>query len=115
MDLRPGIFNIKAYKNDTLSLVFELKLNGDPIDLSNSAVRMYIRPTAESNTLTLGIEEGTGITVTANANNIQNIITISKLINIAAGDYVYDLEITTGSVVKTYLTGEFTVTQDISR
>lgn len=115
MDLRPGIFNINAYKNDTLSLIFELNLNGDPIDLSNSSVRMYIRPTAASNTLSLSIEEGTGITVTANPNNFQNIININKVITLAAGEYVYDLEITTGSVVRTYLKGEFTVTQDISR
>lgn len=115
MDLRPGIFNIKAYKNDTLSLVFEMKLNGDPIDLSSSVVKMYVRPSAESNTLAMFFEEGNGITVSANPDNFENIININKVVNINAGEYVYDLEITTGSVVKTYLTGEFTVTQDVTR
>lgn len=112
MDLRPAEFPIKCYKNDTLSLVFEVKLNGDPVDLSSSSVRMQVRSSPTNSTVVFSFTEGDGITVGGTNNNI---ITLGKIVNIAAGTYVYDMEITTGSVVKTYIKGDFIVSNDVSR
>lgn len=113
MDLRPEYLPLKVYKNDHLSTVLEFKLNDTPIDLSAATVLLQVRPTATSNTLTLAITNGNGITIGGDDNNQ---VTIYKLINIAAGEYVYDLQITYSSgQVKTYLHGEFIVSDDTSR
>jgi hypothetical protein len=113
MDLRPVNFPIKILKNDSLNTVLEFKVNDVPLDLSGATVRMQIRPSATSSTLSLALTEGSGISVGGTDNNI---VTLNKLINIAAGNYVYDLEIDFGSnVVKTYLKGDFVVTEDVSK
>jgi hypothetical protein len=113
MDLRPVNFPIKCWRNDTLTLNFEMKVNDVPLDLSGATVRMQIRPSYGSNTLTLSIAEGTGITVTGDDDNI---VSISKLITITAGEYVYDLEIQYASgEVKTYVQGAFSVHEDVTK
>ena len=113
MDLRPVNFPIKILRNDTLNTVLEFKVNDVPLDLSSAAVRMQIRPAAGSNTLSLGLTEGSGISVGGTDNNL---VTLNKVINIASGTYAYDLEIDFGAnVVKTYLKGDFIVTEDVSK
>lgn len=106
-------FDIKCYKNDTLSLNFEMKVNDVPLDLTGSTIRLQVRPSAGSNTLTLSLTAGNGINITGTDSNI---VTINKLITIAAGDYVYDLEIQfANGEVKTYVQGAFKVTEDITK
>lgn len=113
MDLRPVKFDIKCWKNDTLSLSYEMKVNDVPLDLSGATVRLQVRPTAGSNTLTLSITNGNGINITGTDHNI---IAISKLITIASGDYVYDLEVAfANGEVKTYVHGSFKVSEDVTK
>lgn len=113
MDLRPEYFPLKVYKNDHLSTVLEFNLNGSPIDLQFATVLLQVRPTETSATVSLAITNGNGITITGDG---KNQVSIYKLITIAAGEYVYDLQITYSSgQVKTYLYGEFIVSDDTSR
>jgi hypothetical protein len=61
----------------------------------------------------LTLTNGSGITIGGASNNQ---ITISKLINIDKGNYVYDMNVAfSGGVVKTYLTGDFIVYDDVTK
>ncbi len=87
--------------------------NTVPIDLSTAAVEIEIRKTINSSTVELTLtESGGGITV-GGVNN--NMITINKDINLAAGNYVYDMAVKFSNTnIKTYIWGNFIVYQDIT-
>lgn len=113
MDLRPAKHDIKMWRNDTLAINFELSIDDVPINLGGATVRMHVRPSYGSNTLTLAFTEGNGITVTGASNSV---IEVKKLITIAAGNYVYDLESQfSNGDVKTYIKGNFIVQEDITK
>lgn len=113
MDLRPAKHDIKTWRNDTLAINFELSIDGTDLNLSGATIRMQVRPAAGSATTTLALTEGDGITVSG-ANH--NVIQLKKLITIAQGEYVYDLESQfSNGDVKTYLKGNFVVQEDITK
>ena len=87
--------------------------NTVPIDLSTAAVEIEIRKTITSSTVELTLtESGGGITVGGQNNNM---ITINKDINLAAGNYVYDMAVKFSNTnIKTYIWGNFIVYQDIT-
>lgn len=110
MDLRPQYHRIAILKNDTLPISFAITHNQEPVDLSTADVKMQVRQSATSATVLLAFTEADGITVT------NNIIKLNKKVTISAGNYVYDLEITyTNGEVRTYLYGDFIVTEDITK
>jgi hypothetical protein len=56
---------------------------------------------------------GSGITIGGVGNNQ---VTVSKLIDIAKGNYVWDMNVAfSGGVVKTYLQGDFIVYDDVTK
>lgn len=113
MDFRPATFNIKTWRGDTLSLTFDLKADDVPIDLTTATLRMQIRPTYGSNTLTLGLTEADGLTIGGIDNNQ---VEVRKTISIASGDYIYDLEaVFSDGTVKTYIKGDFIVSEDSTK
>lgn len=113
MDLRPAKHDLKVWRNDTLAINYELSIDGQPIDLSGATIRMQVRPDYGSNTLSLAFTEGNGITVTGTDHNV---IEVKKLINIASGSYVYDLESQfSNGDVKTYVKGAFIVSEDATK
>lgn len=108
----PGNYNFSYYRGDTAEFVIRPKTaNGSAFDLSDfSAV------------FTIATARGSGVTqyeAQAVVNSETNIITCTILPNLgrslAAGSYVYDVQITSGpSVINTVLTGTMTVTNDIT-
>lgn len=113
MDLRPTLYTIRVWRNDTLAINFTLDLDGSPIDLSGCTVRMQIRPDYGSNTLSLSLTEGDGITVTGTDHNNIEVI---KKITLTAGTYVYDLEVeSSDGSVKTYVRGDFIISEDATK
>lgn len=105
--------NITALKGDTMTAAITLTDdNNAAVDLSTATLLMQIRKTAKSEDVELALTEDDGITVSGAGNNI---ITLSKIIDIDSGCYVYDLQATfsAGSVV-TYLRGGFTVEEDVT-
>jgi len=108
----PATYNITAYKNDTLQLVFTFTdSSGAPIDLSTATMLMQVRKKA-GDTVALALTEGNGLTVSGAGNNI---VTISKVISIAADIYQYDMQATFASgVIRTFIKGKFTVPADIT-
>lgn len=112
--MTPGIYNITAYRGDTLQRTITLlDSSSQPIDLSTAAVKIEVR-TKPDGDIKLTMTEGDGITVGGAGNNI---ISISKVVSITdACALYYDLQATFSSgVVSTYLKGNFNVVKDITQ
>ena len=110
----PGSYTIQAYRNDTLQLTFTITDgSANPISLATADVKMQIRRHPDGD-IEQTLTEGDGITV-GGANN--NVITVSKVINIPnGGNYAYDLQATFASgVVITYVKGPFILFEDITK
>jgi hypothetical protein len=110
-DYRPATYNVKLPKGNTWQSVFLLYKDSVPINLSTAEVRAQIRRKATSTTAEVTLTEADGITVGGASNNQ---ITFSKRINIAAGNYVWDLLVISGGVYKTYVGGKFEMVEEVT-
>lgn len=109
----PGIYNIKAYRNDTMQYTFTITdADDNAISLANAAVKMEVRKEPDGE-IVMTLTEGDGISVTG-ANS--NVINVSKLVDINyCGNLFYDIQATFSSgVVSTYVKGLFIVFKDIT-
>ena len=111
----PGTFNFSYYRGDTAEFVVRPKTsNGGAYDLTNYTATFTIANRRGST--------GTQYLGTATVNIATDIITctITPAVGrtLAAGTYVYDVQITdvttTPDVILTVLTGSITVTDDIT-
>ena len=113
-DLRPAQYNVKIWRNDSWAQTFAILSNDVAVDLSGSTIVIQVRATADSSTALLTL------TTTDNSITIggtsHNLITLNKKVTIAAGSYVYDMNVTYPSgEVKTYIWGTFFVQEDITK
>ena len=100
------------WRNDTWQQVFTLLADTTPINVIGSTVYIQVRKGC-GGTLALTLTNGSGITLGGVDNNQ---ITVSKLVDIAKGNYVWDMQVTfTSGVVKTYLEGDFIVYDDVTK
>lgn len=109
----PGLYNIQAYRNDTLVKTITITDgNGSPISLATAAVMIQVRTKPDGDVL-MTFSEGDGLTVGGAGNNV---ISVSKIIDINdCGSYYYDLQATfAGGIVSTYIKGAFNVIKDIT-
>lgn len=105
-DFKPAELDIEIVKGDYWVEVFALSLNSTPINLSSQNVEIEITQGC-STTILWSATSGDGITITGASNNQ---ISLSKLMNLDAGNYEYSLKVTyTTGVVKTYIWGNFVV------
>ena len=64
-------------------------------------------------TLALTLTNGSGVTIGGASNNQ---VTVNKLVDIAKGNYVWDMQVTfSDTTVKTYLEGDFIVYDDVTK
>ena len=109
-------YNFSHIKGDTFDEVpFEILLNTVPIDLTGAVIRMQLRSECGGLVaLSLTSVASAGITIT---NAVNGLFKINKqIIDIAAGNYSYDLEIRfADNTVKTWLSGAFLILCDITR
>jgi len=98
-------------KGDTWNgVAFEIIVNNLPMDLSNTSILMFVRYKNNAGKVVLKLSDTDGITITdADAGKFAIMPFICQL---NAGTYVYDIQFTTNGVVKTYIQGTITVTQD---
>lgn len=113
-DLRPAQYNVKIWRNDSWAQTFALLADTTPIDLSGSTILIQVRPTPTSSVVALELTSEDSSIGIGGVDNNQ--ITLNKIVDIAAGTYVYDMNVTFPSgEVKTYLWGNFIVSEDISK
>jgi hypothetical protein len=113
-DFRPAQYNIQLWRNDSWVQTFAITAENVPVNLTGSTITIQVRKTANATAIDLSLSTGgLGITI-AGASNNQ--IVLNKVVNIAAGNYLYDMNVTFPSgVVKTYVWGTFLVQEDITK
>jgi hypothetical protein len=113
-DLRPAQYNVQIWRNDTWSQIFTLTANNVPIVLTGSTITIQVRKTAASPDVLLSLST-TDNSITIGGVG-YNQITLNKVVNLTAGSYVYDMNVTFPSgLVKTYVWGTFFVQEDITK
>jgi hypothetical protein len=108
--------NFQNIKGDTFNQVpFELLLNDAPYSLVGAIVRMQLRKEYGGiPALSLTSVANAGITITNAANGLFKIN--EQIIDICAFNYIYDIEIEFGDgTVKTYISGNFLIKNDVTR
>jgi hypothetical protein len=109
--------NFSHIKADTFDQVnFELKVNNVAKDLTGAIIRMQLRTNADNTTPALSLTSvgSAGITITSPLSGLFRIN--AQIIDIPVYDYEYDIEIRfADNTVKTYISGIFSITQEITR
>lgn len=112
-----GTYNLLCEQGATFSRqITWLDSNGVPVDLTSYTARMQVRETVESSSTLFDLTSGAGdITLGGAAGTITVTISAAATAAVAAGCYVYDLELVTGTLVYRILQGEFTVDAEVTR
>ena len=107
--------NIEHYKGDTFKQIpMVYRLNGFPQDLTGTIIRMQLRKEKDGvSYLVLTSVANAGITITNAANGAFKINT--QIIDIQAGNYIYDIEFNINGVIETLIKGDFILTNDVTR
>ena len=110
------MLNFSTKRGDTFDeVLFELKKDGTAIDLTGATIKMQLRKAAGGPIfLEFTSVSSAGITITdATAGKFK---INSVIINLEANVYLYDIEITFASgEVRTWVSGQFTILNDITR
>jgi hypothetical protein len=88
--------------------------DGLPVSLTNYTAAMQVRSSYASSTPVVSLTSSSGIALGGNAGTIQITISASATAAIPAGNYVYDLELTSGGTVTRLLEGQFIVTPEVT-
>ena len=109
--MKPASYDFKGddahYKGDT----FAVDVQFNNLDVSSSSAVFTIKKNRSDTTFVYQdtytpTYDGTNSTITLNIPSTNT--------SLASGKYDYDLQLTTGSTVETYLTGVFSITEDVT-
>lgn len=112
-----GTYNILCDQGATLTRTLTWKDSaGAAINLTGYTARMQVRADVESTSTVLSLTtENGGIALGGAAGTILLTVTATLTTALTAGDYVYDLELVTGSTVTRLVQGQFTVRPEVTR
>jgi hypothetical protein len=88
---------------------------GDIIPLTSYTAALQLRASYNSATAALSLANGSGITITEDEGLIAIRATATQTGALAAGDYVYDLEVTVSGEVTRLIQGRVTVRPQVTR
>jgi len=112
-DFRPGVNDIQIWRNDTWRQTFVLTQNSVAINLTGATITIQVRKGCDGVLALTASTGGGGVTIGGVGNNE---ITVDKLVNIAKGKYLYDINVVFSSgYVRTYLEGDFIVYEDVTK
>lgn len=103
-------------KGDTFEAVnFQMLVNTVPLNLTSATLRMQLRKEYGGVVfLSLTSVASAGITITTPASGLFKIN--KQIINLDAFNYIYDIElIKADGTIKTYINGNFSITNDVTR
>jgi hypothetical protein len=109
-----SIYNFKEHtRGDTFKeqgLV--VSINGTPVDLAGAKIRMDLKASYNA-PASLSLNETSGITI--DLGTAGRFVIDEQIIDIDAGNYLYDIEITNSAgQVFTYVKGTFPILQDVT-
>jgi len=108
--IEPATYHITCYQGATLDKSFTATNDNVPINWTGYTGKLQVRRYINtSDTAVLTLTTGSGITAGANDGKVIFTVTAAQTGAIPAGNYVYDLELTSGSYVVRFLQGRFTV------
>ena len=108
--ITPGTYNIMCYQGATLDKSFTATNDDVPINWTGYTAKMQVRQYINTtDTAVLTLTTGSGITAGANDGKVIITATATQTAAIPQGNYVYDLELTSGAYVVRFLQGRFTV------
>lgn len=107
--------NFTHKRGDTFEAVnFEVNVDSTPFDFTDTIIRMQLRKEYGGIiALSLTSVDSDGITITDAVNGQFKIN--EQIINIDAWNYLYDIEFDYNNTVKTYISGNFNITNDVTR
>lgn len=106
--------DLEHYKGNTFEeVLFQYKLNGVSVDITNFIIKMQLRKEHEGVVyLELTSVASNGITI---SNGTDGMFKINKqVIDIKAGNYIYDIEFNDNGVIDTYIKGNFNIVNDVT-
>lgn len=115
--MTPGRVNFVCPQGSTFSRTLTYKINSASVNLAGYTAAMQIRerPYAKDYISFLNTENG-GISLGGSAGTIALNIAASVTSNFIAGDYVFDLELTsTNGTVTRLIEGKFNVTPEVTK
>jgi hypothetical protein len=107
--------NFTHLKGDTFDKVdFSIKINNVILDLTGAIIKMQLKKTADSlASLSFTSVASAGITITNPTGGLFKIN--EQIIDIEVFNYSYDIQLTLANgVVKTYVSGTFNITKEIT-
>jgi hypothetical protein len=110
-----GHYNFPDHvKGDTFDgTLFTIKVNGVPLDLNSAHIDMDLR-LEPLGVIAKTFSSDTGGIIIYNPSDGQFTVD-PQIVDVPAGDYYYDIEITlSNGVVKTYVGGRWKILQDIT-
>lgn len=113
--INPGRYNITAYQGATYSLNLTWTIGGSAVNLTNYTAAMQVRTTPAATATIFSLTNGTGITLGGTAGTIAVTIGATAMGAAEAGQYVYDLELNSGSTVTRLIQGTFQIQAEVTR
>jgi hypothetical protein len=108
--------NFTHIKGDTFDEVaFSIKINNVDLDLTGATIKMQLKRPADLTVTILSLTSvaSAGITITNPSGGLFKIN--EQIIDIEVFNYAYDIQLTLASgVVKTYVSGTFNITKEIT-
>jgi len=104
----PGTADLEIYHGDSWSQTFRLLSEGAPLDLTGATLK-------SSAVSRYGSNQGQAVDLSATAGTNPGEIVLSLPANgIPVGEYSYDVQVTKGAVVTTWLRGTIVVIPDVT-
>ena len=98
----------------TFTVDFTIQNGNTPWNLTGYTATMTIRPFVGSNTTTLVLTNGNGITLGGSAGTVDITISAAVTADFSPSRYAYDFVLNSGSVVTRLLEGQFIVTAGVT-
>ena len=107
-------YNIVCDQATTFALDFTIQTGNTLWDLTGYTATMTVRPFVGSNTTTLVLTNGNGITLGGAAGTVDITISSTVTADLNPSRYSYDFVLNSGSVVTRLLEGKFIVTAGVT-
>jgi len=113
--INPARYNITAYQGATYDLNLTWAIGGTAVNLTNYTAAMQVRINPGDTNTILSLTNGSGITLGGTVGTIAVNVPSNTMGSATAGNYVYDLELNSGSEVTRLLQGSFAIQAEVTR